>query len=225
MLAATYRNGQMLSSRIVTVVRILSTEASRDPRRVLVAMRGYVTHFFGCTDCSRNFNKGAIYIEQRVLSLDDSVLFLWRSHNKANFHLRGDLTEDPQCPKMQFPSRDRCPDCRLENTKSEDEWNTPAVLGFMRTMYTRGNIVNDGIPFVFIKKSGHLDHVGMLRKGRPIYMAQPVNITWSFNNVDLSMCFFFYVVCAAFIMFLCYHFTVMRRMPVSSIYHAIFEKR
>lgn len=198
-------------------------EASRDPRQVLIAMRGYVTHFFGCRDCSKNFNKGAIYIERSVHSLDDSVLFLWCSHNKANFHLHGDLTEDPLSPKVQFPGRDLCPKCHNGTTDTPDSWDKAVVLAFMRKVYSPASIIRDSLPFEFKKSESRVmfpvDRVGMLRQGRPIYMAQPISITWSFTKIDLSMCFFFYVLCAVLIMFFCYHFTVTRRMSVSSVCH------
>ena len=202
---------------------LLPTEASRDPQQVLVAMRGYITHFFGCRDCSKNFNKGAIYIERSIHSLDDSVLFLWRSHNKANFHLHGDITEDPLSPKVQFPGRDLCPKCHNGTSDTPDSWDKAMVLTFMRKVYSPDNIIHDSLPFTFTKAQSRVmfpvDHVGILRRGRPIYMAQPLNITWSFTRIDLSMCFFFYVLCSVLIVFFCYHFTVTRRMSVSSVCH------
>ena len=80
-----------------------------DAKDVLIAIRGYVKHFFGCRECSTNFMQSAVHIEDRVRTADDAVLFLWRSHNKANKNLRGDLTEDPEHPKVQFPSIEQGP--------------------------------------------------------------------------------------------------------------------
>ncbi|ESN98479.1 hypothetical protein HELRODRAFT_192949 [Helobdella robusta] len=79
--------------------------------QVLQRVRGYVQHFFGCSECVSNFLKGATKIEKVVTNCRQSVLFLWRSHNKANFRLRGDNTEDPRHPKTIFPNVKQCSEC------------------------------------------------------------------------------------------------------------------
>ncbi len=70
-----------------------------DSRAVLVAMSGFVEHFFGCRDCARHFalmadgvgeggekktrkRNGAILAD--VHSSRDAVLWLWKAHNRVN---------------------------------------------------------------------------------------------------------------------------------------------
>ena len=120
------------------------SEHQFQPQEVLLSMRGYIQEFFGCRECSKNFAKGAVHIEEKVLYADDSIMFLWRSHNKANSHLHGDVTEDPEHPKVQFPPWEMCPSCHGEK-KGDDaiQWNEPAVLQFLKALYSKDNIHSD----------------------------------------------------------------------------------
>ncbi|ELU03567.1 hypothetical protein CAPTEDRAFT_218956 [Capitella teleta] len=113
-----------------------SKDPAFKPKEVLTCMRSYIQEFFGCRECAKNFGKGAVYIEERVNTADDAILFLWRSHNKANFHLHGDETEDPAYPKIQFPSRESCPQCHLEKDGDEIKWDEGTVLTFLKTMFS-----------------------------------------------------------------------------------------
>ncbi|CAH2035309.1 unnamed protein product, partial [Iphiclides podalirius] len=67
---------------------------------------------------------------------DKAVLWLWISHNEVNLRLAGDVTEDPEHPKIQFPSVAKCPECRLVR----GAWNLPAVYQYLQKVYGSGNI-------------------------------------------------------------------------------------
>ena len=72
-----------------------------DPHSVLLAMSGFVEHFFGCRDCARHFalmadgvdsdhrvegrgkNKNGA-IKSEVKTPRDAVLWLWKAHNRVN---------------------------------------------------------------------------------------------------------------------------------------------
>lgn len=104
---------------------------------VLNALYGYIKHFFGCADCSTHFQQMA---EKRkikeVNTFDDSILWLWKAHNVVNQRLAGDATEDPEFPKYQYPSADRCPTCRLNSTV----WNEVEVLKYLKHVFSKDNI-------------------------------------------------------------------------------------
>ncbi|XP_030765654.1 sulfhydryl oxidase 2-like [Sitophilus oryzae] len=108
-----------------------------NPRLALEAMHGYIKHFFGCADCSKHFQEMAERRKlQNVSSFDDSILWLWMAHNEVNKRLSGDLSEDPEFPKIQFPSQDNCPACH----KPDGSWNEPEVLKYLKHMYSSINI-------------------------------------------------------------------------------------
>ena len=64
--------------------------------RVLLAMVGFVDHFFGCRECARHFLQSAGGAEGRTVVAEvdsprDEVLWLWKTHNKVNLVRRGDF--------------------------------------------------------------------------------------------------------------------------------------
>ena len=89
-----------------------------------------------------NFNKGAKFIEERVHKPDDGILYLWIMHNRANYRLHGDITEDPHHPKIQFPGRDLCLDCLVDDTlkNGKPNWDEVKVLEFLKMFYSSKNI-------------------------------------------------------------------------------------
>ena len=109
-------------------------------------MRGYIKHFFGCRECSVNFMKGAVHIEEVVHNPDDSILFLWQSHNKANFHLHGDITEDPEHLKVQYPPEELCPKCHKNSGNESSDailWDKKEVLAFLKKIYSKDSMICD----------------------------------------------------------------------------------
>ena len=108
-----------------------------DPLEVLSAMEGYIRNFFGCADCAQHFLEMVKKKDMRsVKSLESAVIWLWMAHNAANKRLAGDETEDPQAPKIQFPSAANCPHCR----NPDGTWNLPYVLGYLKHMYSNINV-------------------------------------------------------------------------------------
>lgn len=125
-----------------TLFHTLTVNAAQKPGtdtglKVLRVMHGYVKHFFGCTTCSEHFQ--AMAARNRLFDVkenDKAVLWLWISHNEVNLRLAGDVTEDPEHPKIQFPSVTKCPECRL----ARGAWNLPAVYQYLLNVYGTGNI-------------------------------------------------------------------------------------
>ncbi|XP_045784639.1 sulfhydryl oxidase 1 isoform X2 [Maniola jurtina] len=124
-----------------TLFHTLTVNAAQKPGndgpRVLRAMHGYVKHFFGCTECSEHFQ--AMAARNRIFDVKDNdkaVLWLWISHNEVNLRLAGDVTEDPEHPKLQFPSVTQCRECRQDR----GAWNLPAVYDYLQRIYGANNI-------------------------------------------------------------------------------------
>lgn len=120
----------------VLTVNALDSPNSGKPRDVLEAILGYVTHFFGCAECSKHFQGMASEtMFSEVTSHEQSVLWLWEAHNKVNERLAGDATEDPAFPKILFPSVDRCPGCRDNGV-----WVKPQVLKYLQSVYAHESL-------------------------------------------------------------------------------------
>lgn len=146
------------------------------PLDVLSAMYGYVKYYFGCADCSKHFQEMA---QRRDINSsttsDDAVLWLWAAHNEVNDRLAGDVTEDPEYPKYQFPSASDCNECR----NSDGSWNNPEVLNYLKDMYRAANIKYLGSDF---RIGSEYDNF-LVNRGSSI-----------FKKLDTSMCFILYVI-------------------------------
>ncbi|CAF2495206.1 unnamed protein product [Rotaria sp. Silwood2] len=105
------------------------------------AIKYFIKNFFGCRHCSENFMKETKDIHQ----LDSqnkhaAIIYLWKIHNRVNKRLHGDDTEDPQHPKIQFPSESLCPNCRLTNDNSDNNFDLSNTINFLLQHYSKDNI-------------------------------------------------------------------------------------
>jgi len=131
---------------ILYIMMVPCVDVTYSPVDVISAIRGYVEHFLGCRECAVNFGHGASRMlsgqkSARYLTQHDgAVIWLWRSHNRANRHLRHDITEDPYYPKVQFPVAANCPACHRDSS-----WNEPAVLQYLVQYYGAGSVIDDDI--------------------------------------------------------------------------------
>ena len=114
-----------------------------NPSDVLVAMREYVRHFLGCRDCANHFTNMAAHVEHDVRNGSDGVMWLWRSHNLVNQRLQGDHTEDPDHPKIQWPSQKACPECKQVirgRYGTSERWREDQVLPYLLEFYSADSI-------------------------------------------------------------------------------------
>lgn len=116
----------------------VSKPAKKDPPKVLMAMKGYVKYFFGCSECTKNFLKMAKNVEDEVRG-NQEALWLWRSHNKVNKRLKGTSSEDPTHIKQQFPSRLLCWDCQ----KRSNQFRVANIVEYLKKRYSKGHIIMD----------------------------------------------------------------------------------
>ncbi|KFD51430.1 hypothetical protein M513_07643, partial [Trichuris suis] len=156
-----------------------------DAKAILNAINAYVQEFFGCRECAKNFGKAAVKIDAEVTQPHDVVMWLWKSHNRANNFLKGTLTDDPSHPKAQFPTEKLCPKCRNVN----GEWVLPEVLAFLTTFYGQKRIrEDDQINPKFKPVPANNDDLFGKSKGS--------SANW-FSKHPFSVCFFVWVVCSS----------------------------
>ncbi|KAI8046629.1 sulfhydryl oxidase 1-like [Drosophila gunungcola] len=126
-----------------------TVEAAKKPQQfqpgnILNTIHGFVRYFFGCSDCSKHFQEMANRRNMsQVKTSDEEILWLWEAHNEVNQRIAGDpITEDPQFPKIQFPSKENCPHCRNNNS----EWRKDEVLKYLKHLYDIKNVSFYGLP-------------------------------------------------------------------------------
>ncbi|XP_071444814.1 sulfhydryl oxidase 2-like [Hetaerina americana] len=173
------------------------------PLEVLEAMLGYVTHFFGCEDCAAHFKQmAADTLHLDVHTPDDSILWLWRTHNKANKRLKGDITEDPKHPKTQFPSRNACPAC----SDSKGVWNEEEVLRYLKRFYARNNINYSETTKEDSKEITEFVSDDVERR----------KLGWDFSIADISLCVVLYISSAAILILVYIKFVLSNRYKKKS---------
>lgn len=116
--------------------------ANTDGGEVVKAIHGYVLSFFGCTDCVEHFHNMTIdYNLMAVNDYDEAVLWLWRAHNFVNQRLSGEVTDDPQFPKVQYPSMSNCGTCQQQSSDGNTVFDENEVKQFLKETY-RGDRLN-----------------------------------------------------------------------------------
>nr|CAI5854741.1 unnamed protein product [Callosobruchus analis] len=104
---------------------------------IIQGMHAYIKHFFSCENCKNNFLAMAERRRyQSVVTKKEAVLWLWEAHNEVNQRLHGDVTEDENFPKVQFPLAENCPKCRNHT----GEYNRDEVTFYLLNMYASQHI-------------------------------------------------------------------------------------
>ncbi|XP_067056320.1 sulfhydryl oxidase 1-like [Acropora muricata] len=168
---------------------------------VLSRIREYIKHFFGCEECRNHFTEMSENLRNEVHSQNEAILWLWRSHNKVNRRLAGDHSEDPKHPKIQFPSKELCEECRYPGT---NDWNEGVVLEFLKNHY--------GVDNIRIKKpsahsSPELEDTDIVRKRSFMNNFSMIGL----SSIDASMCLILYAAIALAVIALYVYFIRRRR--------------
>lgn len=195
-------------------------EVQYDPARILRAMYGYITNFFGCAECAQHFaemaNRSKIF---EVKNEDENIFWLWRAHNEVNKRLAGDSTEDPLHKKIQYPGAKDCPSCRDEN----GNWKEGEVLSYLKKKYRY-----EGINFygstIKSKEDGH--NQTKIRKERLVSgnFMSPRRLGWDFTIFDISICVVLYVMSATILILVCIKFAVKRGYRKKTYVHSLFGR-
>lgn len=184
----------------------------QDHPPVLNAMHGYIKNFFGCGDCANHFQQMAK--ERNIFesrSADDAIMWLWKAHNEVNKRLSGDETEDPEHKKIQYPSAEHCPECRL----STGDWKKIEVLKYLKNKYNKSNIIED----LSNEQVIHEDNDNrVLTSG-----ASTHKLNWDFTIFDISICVVLYATSALILMLVFVKFAFKRTTRKKSSFSNVFN--
>ncbi|KAH0554373.1 sulfhydryl oxidase 2-like [Cotesia glomerata] len=200
-----YPCGLWLLWHTLTVNYAIDTEKSTSvdkPQWILSTMLGYIKNFFGCSDCADHFTSMAEeYKLFDVKTPNDAVLWLWKAHNKVNSRLAGDFTEDPEFPKIQYPSKENCHECKNEDSS----WNEVKVLQYLKRKYSYSSIQYNNSDVLQLPL--HLDGDEFLHDKN---VTDQQKIGWDFTVFDISICVIVYVISATMLVLVCIKFVVKR---------------
>ncbi|CAD5113897.1 DgyrCDS3056 [Dimorphilus gyrociliatus] len=113
-----------------------------DVAQIVRNIRDYVVNFFSCTKCAQNFEKETADLDKSIGKTDkDAVLYLWRIHNHVNERLskEKDSLVDPRHPKLQFPGKTLCKECRIDD--NADTFKEDVVFNFLQDFY--GEVISN----------------------------------------------------------------------------------
>lgn len=207
----------------------------RDSQTVLTSMVGYIRNFFGCRECARHFlqmaeDGGAI--RRDIRNPDDAILWLWKSHNKANQRLSGDISDDPAFPKEKFPNRQHCSDCYNGRVGGADLWTEfrlKYVKKFLKDMYGSQAISMHGLTEVNMRPMGESHDLVLVNDRKDSEEPKRNAHNWKktsnsatngfFSPIDLSLCFSIYLL-SAIVLVLCYMKFIAKR-KFSSVFSSI----
>lgn len=152
-----------------------TTDIADLPMPVILVMRDYITNFYQCEECVRNFRQETLNLSvERIRqqeSAEFSILWLWEVHNSVNKRLSVDIETNPiENPKVWFPTYNQCPECYnkppsfLNDASVEPaaifhesiEWNRQAVLCFLLHEFTKqpmdnvSNIFGYQVPYGYV---------------------------------------------------------------------------
>lgn len=119
-------------------------DADEAGRHIMGALNALIRHFFKCGPCAEHF---AAMLDAQdakdVVSKRDAVLWLWRAHNKVNTRIGKEGSEakpdNPSpLPKIQWPTVELCPSCRVPDLQADDHnitWADDEVYAFLLRFY------------------------------------------------------------------------------------------
>jgi len=117
-------------------------EYTHPPGDILSIFRDFIKYFYQCPQCVGNFEG---MVKRRPIHSEmthkEAILWLWTTHNEFN-RLTADQDGDPMFPKVQFPSADRCPTCRNNNSS----WRNNEVLKYLKRLHRFDNLSRYGLP-------------------------------------------------------------------------------
>ena len=193
----------------------------KDDVNILDAMTQYVDHFFGCRECARHFldmvNNG-----MDVKTNEDSVLWLWKAHNKVNLRLSGDITDDLSFPKEKFPNKQHCSDCynaRVGGSNLWSEFDLKRVMRFLKEMYGKDNISYESLSEKGPREvKGHHDLAVIEHRHEETdrdNFRKETNATTTegiFSKMDVSLCFSIYTISAVLLIVFYLKFVAKKKL-------------
>ena len=85
-------------------------------------------------------------LDEHLLEQGDSVMLLWKMHNRVNKRLESELRPGSP-PKTQFPSEQLCPKCRAPRAQNDlvstPTWHEKQLLNFLVHHYRSQSLFNN----------------------------------------------------------------------------------
>lgn len=147
--AREYPCGAWKLAHVMVVSEYVKDSPRKDVKHIVLhSMYQYMLHFYACSTCGNRVSDVSgefkIHLDQNLLDQSDSVMLVWKFHNRVNKRLESEWR--PGSPvKLQFPSESLCPKCRLARTQNDlgstPNWLEKQVLNFLVHHYRPQSLI------------------------------------------------------------------------------------
>lgn len=144
---------------------------------------------------------------EQVSGLNEAALWLWEAHNVVNKKLKGDATEDPAHPKIQFPSVVSCMTCKGVG----EDWEQDEVLNYLKQRYSKSNICPYELRYSNMCQP-IMETLVMSERTAEKLVDENVNSLdgSGFNYADIGLCVVLYLASAIVLILVYYKFVLKR---------------
>jgi len=147
--AREYPCGAWKLAHVMVVNEYIKDSPRKDVKHIVLhSLYQYMLQFFACATCGNRVSDVSgefrLNLEDHLREQGDSVLLLWKIHNRVNKRLESEVR--PGSPnKQQFPNEILCPKCRSPRNQNDlittPNWHEKQVLTFLVHHYRPQSIM------------------------------------------------------------------------------------
>lgn len=147
--AREYPCGAWKLAHVLVVNEYIKDSPRKDVKHIVLhTLYQYLLHFYACSTCGNRVTEVSsefrLVLDDHLLDQHDSVMLLWKMHNRINKRLEGESR--PGSPaKVQFPTESLCSKCRTQRASNDlvsiPDWQEKQVLTFLVHHYRPQNIM------------------------------------------------------------------------------------
>lgn len=147
--AREYPCGAWKLAHVLVVSEYLKDSPRKDVKHIVLhSLYHYAMQFFACSTCGNRVsdvnNEFRITLDDHLREQSDSIMFLWKIHNRINKRLMAEVRPNLP-PKVQFPTESLCLKCRAPKSQGElassPNWHEKQVLNYLVHHYRPQSLV------------------------------------------------------------------------------------
>lgn len=167
--AREYPCGVWKLAHVMAVNEYIKDSPRKDVKHIVLhSLYQYMLHFYTCSTCGNRVSDVSgefrIHLDEHLQDQGDSVLLLWKIHNRVNKRLESESR--PGSPtKIQFPTEFLCQKCRAPRAQTDlistPNWHEKQVLNFLVHHYRPQSIITNSSSSSSFSSSGAISLLTM----------------------------------------------------------------
>lgn len=149
--AREYPCGIWKLAHVMVVNEYIKDSPRKDVKHIVLhCLYQYMLQFYACPTCGNRVSDVSgefrLNLDEHLQDQGDSVLLLWKVHNRVNKRLESELRAGSPA-KIQFPAESLCPKCRAPRAQTDlvstPNWHEKQVLNFLVHHYRPQSILSN----------------------------------------------------------------------------------